>query len=100
MVSHQIFSNAILVCWNLIETNFWIPLCNSKKRIATLFTADHGMSPVDPNKTIYLNQFVPSILPVMKKDNHGQILTPAGSYRDLFLHVQEEQVILQPFCRH
>lgn len=92
-ITSEFFSNAIIDCWKLIENNFWRPLRKSKKRIATLFTADHGMSPVDPGKTLYLNQFAPSILPALKKDNQGRILAPAGSCRDLFLHVQEEKLL-------
>lgn len=92
-IASDFFSNAVINCWKLIENHFWTPLRKSKKRIAALFTADHGMSPVDPNKTLYLNHFAPSILPAMKKDSQGRILAPAGSCRDLFLHVQEEKLL-------
>jgi len=48
---------------------------------------------VDPKRTLYINKEFPSILPVMKKDIQGRILAPAGSCRDLFLHIQEEKLI-------
>lgn len=92
-ISSDFFSHAVMDCWNLIETNFWQPLRRSGKRIAALFTADHGMSPVDPDQTLYLNQFAPSVLPAIKKDDEGRMLAPAGSCRDLFLHVQEEKIL-------
>lgn len=92
-IASDYFSRAIIDCWNLIETNFWDPLRKANKRIATLFTADHGMSPVDPHQTLYINKTFPSILSAMKKDFQGRILAPASSCRDLFLHVQEERLI-------
>lgn len=51
------------------------------------------MSPVDPCKTLYINTAFPSILPNMKKDPQGRILAPAGSCRDLFLHIQEGKLL-------
>ncbi len=91
-ITSDFFSDAIVNCWKQIETNFWEPLRKAGKRIATLFTADHGMAPVDPKRTFYINKEFPSILPAMKKDIQGRILAPAGSCRDLFLHVQEEKI--------
>lgn len=92
-IASDYFSRAITDCWKLIETDFWKPLRKSSKRIATLFTADHGMSPVDPHQTLYVNKAFPDILSAMKKDFQGRILAPAGSCRDLFLHVQEEKLM-------
>ena len=92
-ITSDFFSHAITDCWKAIEANFWTPLYKSGKRIATLFTADHGMSPVDPCKTLYINKAFPSILPALKKDPQGRILAPAGSCRDLFLHIQEEKLL-------
>ncbi|MEK7339765.1 MAG: alkaline phosphatase family protein, partial [Verrucomicrobiota bacterium] len=92
-IASDFFSNAVIDCWKLIENHYWTPLRKSGKRIATLFTADHGMSPVDPDKTLYLNNSFPSILPALKKDTQGRILAPSGSCRDLFLHVQEEKLL-------
>lgn len=53
-------------------------------------TADHGMCEVDPKTTVYLNtnpnfHGVERFLQANKK---GELLVPAGSPRDLFLHVK------------
>jgi predicted AlkP superfamily pyrophosphatase or phosphodiesterase len=91
-ITSDLFSCTVSNCWKFIETNFWQPICRSGKRIAVLFTADHGMSPVEPDKTLYINKTYPAILPAMKKDFQGRMLAPAGSCRDLFLHIQEEKL--------
>lgn len=55
-----------------------------------LMTADHGQIEVSPKTTIYLNQLIPAIEPLLKTDVNGAPLVPAGSARDLFLYVQDE----------
>jgi hypothetical protein len=60
----------------------------------TLFmmTADHGQVEVDPRNTYYLNRQVPGITRCLKMNKRRQLLIPAGSARDMFLHVKEEAV--------
>jgi predicted AlkP superfamily pyrophosphatase or phosphodiesterase len=62
-----------------------------KHRGRTLFlmTADHGQVEIDPKTTIYLNRDIPLLLPHLKCSRSGQILAPAGSPRDMFLHTKE-----------
>jgi predicted AlkP superfamily pyrophosphatase or phosphodiesterase len=55
-----------------------------------LVTADHGQVEVDPNTTIYLNKIIPGIERYLKTNQQGKLLVPAGSARDMFLHVKEE----------
>jgi hypothetical protein len=55
---------------------------------ALLVTADHGMIDIHPSTTVYLNQKFPALEGKLKKGADGHILGPAGSCRDLFLHVQ------------
>ena len=57
-----------------------------------LLTADHGMSPVDPDRTVYVNELWPGLAELMETGADGKPLAPAGSCRDLFLHVREEHV--------
>jgi len=52
-----------------------------------LLTADHGMSPVDPARTVYVNQVWPELAAHLETGADGKPLAPAGSCRDLFLHV-------------
>jgi hypothetical protein len=57
-----------------------------------LLTADHGMAPVDPARTVYVNEVWPEIAAQLKTGADGKPLAPAGSCRDLFLHVLDGHV--------
>ena len=57
-----------------------------------LVTADHGMSPVDPARTVYVNEAWPELAGHLESGADGKPLAPAGSCRDLFLHVRDGQV--------
>jgi hypothetical protein len=57
-----------------------------------LLTADHGMSPVDPARTVYVNEAWPELADHLERGADGKPLAPAGSCRDLFLHVRDGQV--------
>lgn len=54
-----------------------------------LLTADHGMSPVDPARTVYVNELWPELAGHLEKGADGKPLAPAGSCRDLFLHARD-----------
>jgi hypothetical protein len=57
-----------------------------------LVTADHGMSPVSPERTAYVNVVWPQIGDHLALGADGKPLAPAGSCRDLFLHVRPGEV--------
>jgi hypothetical protein len=57
-----------------------------------LLTADHGMSPVDPDRTVYVNELWPGLADHLQIGADGKPLAPAGSCRDLFLHVLDGHV--------
>jgi hypothetical protein len=57
-----------------------------------LVTADHGMAPVDPAGSVYVNQIWPEIAGHLYTGADGKALAPAGSCRDLFLHVRAGHV--------
>lgn len=57
-----------------------------------LLTADHGMSPVDPARTVYVNHLWPELAARLETGADGKPLAPAGSCRDLFLHVRNEHI--------
>jgi hypothetical protein len=57
-----------------------------------LLTADHGMSPVDPARTVYVNEIWPGLAERLETGADGKPLAPAGSCRDLFLHVRDGHV--------
>ena len=52
-----------------------------------LVTADHGQVPVDPATTMFVNERWPEITTHLRHGRNGRPLAPAGSARDLFLHV-------------
>ncbi len=53
-------------------------------------TADHGQIEVDPKRTFYLNRYAPGIEHYLRTNMRGNFLVPAGSARDMFLHVRED----------
>ena len=55
-------------------------------------TADHGQVEVSPSNTYYINKRLPEILPYLKTNRKGIPLAPAGSARDMFLHVEEQHI--------
>jgi hypothetical protein len=58
------------------------------KGTLVLLTSDHGMTAVDPDRTVYVNELWPELPGLLAKGADGKPLAPAGSCRDLFLHVQ------------
>jgi len=52
-----------------------------------LITADHGQVRVHPATTVYVNERLPELARHLRGGDDGRPLAPAGSARDLFLHV-------------
>jgi hypothetical protein len=52
-----------------------------------LVTADHGQVRVHPATTVYVNERLPELARHLRGGDDGRLLAPAGSARDLFLHV-------------
>jgi predicted AlkP superfamily pyrophosphatase or phosphodiesterase len=52
-----------------------------------LVTADHGQVCVHPATTVYVNERLPGLVRHLRGGDDGRPLAPAGSARDLFLHV-------------
>ena len=57
-----------------------------------LLTADHGMEGISPERTTYVNVVWPELAQHMAVGADGKPLAPAGSCRDLFLHVLPERL--------
>ncbi len=57
-----------------------------------LLTADHGMEGISPERTTYVNVAWPELAQHMAVGADGKPLAPAGSCRDLFLHVRPERL--------
>jgi len=67
---------------------------NGNKRVLFLMTADHGMAEVDPKTTTYLNTHsdFQGFEKFIKTNRRGKSIVPAGSARDMFLYIHEEQL--------
>lgn len=87
------FADAVDYCWKMFEECFLGPIQGVDKQIATILTADHGMVPVEPKRTLYLNKVFPDITDSFKKNRAGVPLVPAGSCRDFFLHIEDSQLL-------
>jgi hypothetical protein len=57
-----------------------------------LLSADHGMSPVSAETTVYVNLVWPEIGEHLAYGADGKPLAPGGSCRDLFLHVLPDRI--------
>lgn len=73
-----------------LELIFHRDLARRKGRTLLLVTADHGQVAIDPATTIYLNHQFPQVRDFLETNQAGRPLVPAGSSRDLFLHVRGE----------
>ena len=61
-------------------------------RTLVLIVADHGQMTVTPERTLYVNELIPALEGLMKRGADGRVLVPAGSSRDMFLHVRPGSV--------
>lgn len=59
---------------------------------AVLLTADHGMAAISPERTSYVNVVWPELAGRLLHGADGKPLAPAGSARDLFLHVLPDRL--------
>lgn len=84
------FEEAVDTCLTQIEQLFYQNVRGKCGDTLLLLTADHGQVEVDPQRTYYLNKQMPGITRYLKTNRRGAPLVPAGSPRDMFLHVQEE----------
>lgn len=83
---------ALDVFFTALEHLFYQKLHHLTGDTLVILTADHGHTKVSPRTTFYLNQEIPGIERYLKKNQVGRPLVPAGSARDMFLHVKEESL--------
>ena len=81
---------AIETFFSLLEQVFYQSVRGKTAKTLLMITADHGQIEVDPYNTYYLNKQMPKIAQYLKTNKRGGSLVPAGSPRDMFLHVAEE----------
>ncbi len=57
-----------------------------------LLSSDHGMEAISPDRTTYVNVVWPELPQYLETGADGKPLAPAGSCRDLFLHVLPDRL--------
>ncbi|MGB9707670.1 MAG: alkaline phosphatase family protein, partial [Microgenomates group bacterium] len=81
---------AQIISFLLLMEKIFLTQFNNLKNTLFLLTADHGQVETNPERTFYLNKKAPKIKSYLKKNKKGEYLVPAGSPRDMFLHINEE----------
>ncbi|GLV57195.1 phosphodiesterase [Dictyobacter sp. S3.2.2.5] len=81
---------AIEHCLKQMNELFLQSTRHSSGKTLFMMTADHGQVEVSPYNTFYVNQQMPIINRYLKTNSRGHVLAPAGSARDMFLHIKEE----------
>jgi predicted AlkP superfamily pyrophosphatase or phosphodiesterase len=76
----------------LLDQQFLAALPETGGRSLVLLTADHGQVGIDPDTTLYLNHHAPELERLIARGAEGRLLVPAGSSRDLFLHIREAEL--------
>lgn len=84
------FESEIEKCLKTLEEEFYQK--RGESRTALVIIADHGLVTIHPKETIYLNRELPEMVNWCQKNRQGDLLAPAGSCRDLFLHIKEENL--------
>jgi len=84
------FQQTIDTCLTLMEHLFYKQVSGKLRETLFMLTADHGQIEVNPKTTFYLNKHAPGIEQYLRTNLRGKLLVPAGSARDMFLHVKDE----------
>lgn len=86
------FEDALDNCLTSIEQYFYRNVRGKTGDALLILTADHGQVKVNPTGAYYLNQQIPGIARMMKTNQKGAPLVPAGSPRDMFLHIKDAYI--------
>ncbi len=89
--SHQL-EETITTFLNMMEHLFYHNVHGRVNNTLCMLIADHGQVEVEPARTFYLNLKTPEIKHYLKSNRAGQLLVPAGSARDMFLHIKEDSL--------
>jgi hypothetical protein len=84
------FQEAIDTFFTIMEHLFYKKTSGKIRDTLFMMTADHGQVEVNPKTTCYLNKHTAGIEQYLRTNLKGKLLVPAGSARDMFLHVKDE----------
>jgi predicted AlkP superfamily pyrophosphatase or phosphodiesterase len=78
--------------WTSMERLFFSQFGGRVPETLVVVTADHGQIETDPSTTFYLNRELDAglLARFLKGAQDGSLLVPAGSPRDLFLHIRAD----------
>lgn len=80
----------ITMLLDTLENVFYRNIKGAAKKTILLMTSDHGQVKVVPEETVYLNLQYPEIKNWIQVNKKGELLAPAGTCRDMFLHIREQ----------
>ncbi len=86
------FKEAVDSFLRMMEELLYKQLRGKAGQTLLILTADHGQVEVDPQRTCYLNKMSMHIEQYLQRNRNGKLLVPAGSARDMFLHVKEDYI--------
>ncbi|MHB8597646.1 MAG: alkaline phosphatase family protein [Ktedonobacteraceae bacterium] len=86
------FEKEVEIFFTLLDQLFYQKLAGKVKNTLFILTADHGQVEVDPNRTFYLNKQLSGFEQYLRTNQRGKPIVPAGSPRDMFLHIKDEFV--------
>ncbi len=86
------FEQGIETFFTAIDQLFYQKVHGKVQDTLLIITADHGQVEVNPKQTLYLNKHLTGIERYMQTNARGQLIVPAGSARDMFLHIQVEYI--------
>jgi predicted AlkP superfamily pyrophosphatase or phosphodiesterase len=86
------FEQAVDFFFTTLDRHLSTLLRGKKGNTLFMMTADHGQIAVNASQTYYLNLQIPGIASYLSTNRRGQLLVPAGSARDMFLHVKPERL--------
>jgi hypothetical protein len=90
--SSAAFDDAALRALDAVYTAFFGPGAPVLADTLLVLTADHGQAAVSPERLDELDVLVPGLEDRMDRDARGEPIPPAGSARDVFLHVAADRV--------
>jgi hypothetical protein len=86
------FDDAALRALDAVYAAFFGPEAPALDDTLLVLTADHGQVDVSPERVDRLDLLVPDLASRLDRDACGAPIPPAGSARDVFLHVAEDRV--------
>ena len=86
------FKEAVDSFLMMMEELLYKQLSGKAGQTLLILTADHGQVEVDPRRTFYLNKMGLHIEQYLQRNRSGKLLVPAGSARDMFLHVKVDYI--------